>query len=98
MATKKSAASKKKPRSKEPRAWKDKPEYYHEGSRHGVRAPNTVQTSVTIHSDLLDACREVAKVEGRSFSNLLARWLHQRPEVQEIMDGGPAAKKAVKKK
>ena len=97
MATKKTAASKKKPRSNEPRAWKDKPEYYHDGSRHGVRAPNTVQTSVTIHSDLLDACREVAKLEGRSFSNLLARWLQQRPEVQEIMDG-PATKKATKKK
>ena len=98
MATKKTAASKKKPRSKEPRSWKDKPEYYHEGSRHGVRAPNTVQTSVTIHSDLLDACREVAKLEGRSFSNLLARWLQARPEVQELMDGAGVAKKAAKKK
>jgi hypothetical protein len=42
-------------------------------SRHGVRADNKTQTSISLRRDLLGAAQDAATGEGRTFSN----WLEQ---------------------
>ena len=63
-------------------------------SRHGVRADNKTQTSISLRLDLLRAAQDAASTEGRTFSN----WLEQL--LKDKFPGAataPAPKKATAK-
>jgi hypothetical protein len=57
------------------------------GSRHGMLAEGTAQTSITMNRELLEKCKAAAQEEGRSLSN----WLEQL--VRRYHAGSPAPRK-----
>jgi hypothetical protein len=58
-------------------------------SRHGRRAENKTQTSVSLSADLLEKARAQAESEGRTFSNWLEQMLKEklRDQPEEAQKG-----------
>jgi hypothetical protein len=68
-------------------------------SRHGVRADNKTQTSISLRLDLLQAAQASAAREGRTFSNWLEQVLKDRfPGAATAKPAKPAKKAPAKKK
>jgi hypothetical protein len=79
-------------------------------SRHGVRAENKTQTSISLRLDLLRAAQDAAAVEGRTFSNWLEQLLKDKfpgaatppppaaPKAKPKAKAKPAAKATTKPK
>jgi len=65
-------------------------------SRHGVRAENKTQTSISLRLDLLQAAQDAAAREGRTFSNWLEQML--KDKFPGVSATPKPAKKAVAKK
>jgi hypothetical protein len=64
-------------------------------SRHGQRAENKTQTSISLRLDLLSAAQEAAADEGRTFSNWLEQLLKEKfPNVGEAAVKPKAGAKA----
>lgn len=68
-------------------------------SRHGVRAENKTQTSISLRLDLLRAAQDAASAQGRTFSNWLEQILKDKfPGVSVPAPAKPKAKSASAKK
>jgi hypothetical protein len=67
-------------------------------SRHGMRAENKTQTSISLRLDLLQAAQNAAAHEGRTFSNWLEQVLKDKfPGVSSAKPKSVAAKRAGKR-
>lgn len=67
-------------------------------SRHGVRADNKTQTSISLRLDLLRAAQDAAADEGRTFSNWLEQLLKDKFPGVSVGSPKPKAKPAAKGK
>jgi hypothetical protein len=67
-------------------------------SRHGVRAENKTQTSISLRLDLLQAAQAAAAREGRTFSNWLEQMLKDRFPSVSAAAAKPAKKAPAKKR
>lgn len=67
-------------------------------SRHGVRAENKTQTSISLRLDLLSAAQQAAAGEGRTFSNWLEQLLKDKFPGVSTSPAKPKAKAPAKGK